>query len=103
MDYQLILQFRGDSARQLAELKSLEDDLTETLGSSEAFDGIDASERGTNLFFYTDDPKRTLEHIRPFLKGTESAAGFSAAYRTVSREQFRNLWPPDSTLPFSLR
>jgi hypothetical protein len=101
MNYQLVLQFRGEALEKFLNLGDMEGPLQKALEPMEMFDGLDAGAHGTNLFFYTDHPARTLEKIRSLL-GPEMP-GFIAAYRTVSGENFRILWPTDSTQVFKLR
>ncbi|MDD5201441.1 MAG: hypothetical protein PHC88_16745 [Terrimicrobiaceae bacterium] len=103
MDYQLVLQFHGDSLQNFSRLQNLESRLTGMFGDSEMFDGLDVGNHGANLFVYTDSPKRTFESIRPLLHEAESASGFTAAYRTVAEERFRILWPADASQDFNLR
>lgn len=103
MNYQLVLQFRGDSLENFARFENLENRLTETLGESGSFDGNDVGLHGANLFFYTADPTAAFDLMRPLLNQTESASGFTAAYRTVAEEEFHILWPMDRAGRFSLR
>jgi hypothetical protein len=67
------------------------------------FDGLDHGAHGANLFVYTDDPAATLRRIRPVLGQAGNLSGFKAAYRTVSAEDFRVLWPEEAGPPFKLR
>jgi hypothetical protein len=103
MNYQLVLQFRGDSLENFSRLETLETRLIETLGDSISFDGNDVGLHGANLFFYTNDPASAFDRMRPLLDNTESAAGFTAAYRTVAENSFHILWPVDSAAGFNLR
>jgi hypothetical protein len=103
MNYQLILQFRGESLQNFAPLTDLEDQVEDILEKTESLDGLDAGGHGANLFVYTDNPKRTFQRIQPLLNAADLAAGFTAAYRTVADEKFRIIWPLDATAIFSLR
>ena len=62
-DYQLVLQFCGDSLQDLDELIALEDELIEQLGDSADVDGHDVGSGETNIFIFTSDPKQTFERI----------------------------------------
>jgi len=93
MNYQLVLQFRGESLQGFLAIGDFEGPLEKALDTSEMFDGLDHGAHGANLFVYTDDPAATLRRIRPLLGQSEDLPGFVAAYRTVSTEAFRVLWP----------
>lgn len=104
MNYQLVLQFRGESLQGFLATGDFEGPLGRALETSEMFDGLDHGAHGANLFVYTDDPVATLRRIRPLLGQSEDLPGFAAAYRTVSAENFRVLWPEGaSAAAFKLR
>jgi hypothetical protein len=102
MNYQLVLQFRGESLQDFPGAGNFETLLEKALGTTELFDGLDHGAHGANLFIYTDDPAATLRRIRPLLGQAQNLPGFAAAYRTVSSENFRVLWP-EAGAPFQLR
>lgn len=103
MNYQLVLQFRGEALERFPGIGNLEASLQKELDLLEMFDGIDHGEHGANLFFYTERPNETLERIRSVLGLEKVTPGFVAACRTVAQENFRILWPVDSPLVFKLR
>jgi hypothetical protein len=103
MNYQLVLQFRGEALRKFLSLPDFEHPIQGALDSSETFDGLDSGAHGANLFFYTDHPAETLERIRPLLGLDEKLSGFVAAYRTIAAEGSRVLWPEESPPVFNLR
>jgi hypothetical protein len=103
MQYQLILQFRGDARRHFNEITNPAARLAETLGDTADFDGEDIGAHGANLFLFTETPRETLASALTVFPGAESAAGFSAAYRQVSSESFHVICPADSSAEFRLR
>jgi hypothetical protein len=60
----------------------------------EMFDGLDAGAHGANLFSTPATRQNPGENL--LLAGPEMP-DFIAAYRTVAGENFRILWPTDST------
>ncbi|MGH8046948.1 MAG: hypothetical protein ACREKL_06855 [Chthoniobacterales bacterium] len=103
MDYQLVLQFRGEALQKFRDLGDMADPVEDALGSGESFDGLDLGAHGANLFIYTDNPTSTFERIRPLLKQAGAWIGFIAAYRIVTEERFRILWPSEPVPAFTLR
>jgi hypothetical protein len=103
VNYQLVLQFRGEALKGFLRLGDFEAPLQKEPDLWKMFDGIDHGDHGANLFFYTDRPAETLGRIRPLLGMEKMASGFVAAYRTVAQETFRILWPIDSAVTFKLR
>jgi hypothetical protein len=104
MNYQLVLQFRGESLQGFLAVGNFEGPLEKALVASELFDGLDHGAHGANFFIYTDDPAATLQRIRPLLGQAQDLPGFAAAYRTVSADDFRVLWPEGaSAAAFKLR
>ena len=53
MDYQLVLQFRGDSLGEFDAMVALEDELIERLGDSADVDGHDFGSGTGNIFIFT--------------------------------------------------
>ena len=100
MDYQLVLQFRGDSLQDFDAMVALEDELIAELGDSADVDGHDVGSGETNIFIFTSDPARTFQQARPALERRQSLQAVTAAYRRVGGEQFTVIWPEDSRQEF---
>ena len=96
MDYQLVLQFRGDSLQDLDATVALEDDLIEELGDSAGVDGHDVGSGETNIFILTSDPAVTFHRARPVLERRQQLQSVTAAYREVEGQQFTVIWPEGS-------
>ena len=60
MDYQLVLQFRGDSLADYDTMVALENELIDELGDSADVDAHDVGSGEVNIFIITTDPARTF-------------------------------------------
>jgi hypothetical protein len=100
MDYQLVLQFRGDSLDDLDAMVALEDDLIEEFGDTADVDGHDVGSGETNIFIFTADPTRTFQQAKPVLERRRSLGSVTAAYRRIDGEEFTVIWPEGSTKDF---
>ena len=102
MDYQLVLQFRGDSLDDFDAMVALEDELTEELGDSADVDGHDVGSGETNIFIFTSDPAATFERARPVLERAKQFKAVTAAYREVNGERYTVIWPEGSRQKFAV-
>jgi hypothetical protein len=103
MQFQLILQFRGAARQKFDQLRDPAALLAETLGDTAQLDGEDVGPHGANVFLFTDTPADTLDRAMELFPDAKLTEGFAAAYRQISREDFRILWPADATAEFHLR
>jgi hypothetical protein len=93
MQFQLTLQFRGDSLGDYDAMAALEDELREELGDSADVDGHDVGSGETNIFIFTSDPAATFQLVRPVLERTQRLQAVTAAYREVDGERYTVIWP----------
>lgn len=96
MQYQLVLQFRGDSLEDFDKVVAVEDALIEALGDSADVDGHDVGSGETNIFLFTADPKSTFECAKPVLETRNLLNSVTAAYRGVDDDRFTVftvIWP----------
>jgi hypothetical protein len=100
MNYQLVLQFRGDTPQDLDETIALEDELIAVLGDSADVDGHDVGSGETNIFILTSDPVRTFQKAKPVLEQRKSLQEVTAAYRLVDGEDYTVIWPEGSQRKF---
>lgn len=96
MKYQLVLQFTVNSLDDFDELRTLEDELNEYLGTLAAIDGHDCGASESNIFVLTDEPAPTFEKARR-LVGKRGLRGLRAAYRELTGGEYVILWPPTLT------
>jgi hypothetical protein len=102
MDYQLVLQFRGDSLADYDRMVALESQLRKELEPSAKVDGHDCGSGETNIFIFTDDPAATFSKIQRILKREDCLDAVTAAYRKTDGERYTVLWPEDSTQEFDV-
>lgn len=102
MQYQLTLQFAGDSLGDYDAMVALEDELTEQLGDSADVDGHDCGSGETNIFIFTPDPAATFQRMRPVLERARQLQAVTAAYREVDGERYTVIWPEDSQREFTV-
>ena len=102
MNYQLVLQFRGDSLEDLDATVALEDELIEELGELADVDGHDVGSGETNIFILTTEPVKTFQRIKPVLERRKQLQAVTAAYRHVDGEQYDVIWPKGSGKKFSV-
>src|SRR2546427_12694121 len=93
MDYQLVLQFRGDSLADYDAMVALEHDLIAELGDSADVDGHDVGSGETNIFIITAEPVRTFRASRVVLERNRCLGAVTAAYRSVDGEVYTVVWP----------
>jgi len=93
VEYQLVLQFRGDSLEDLDATAALEDELTQQLGDSAEVDGHDVGSGETNIFIITSDPLATFHRTRPVLERSQRLQTVTAAYRELEGEHYTVIWP----------
>ena len=100
MDYQLVLQFRGDSLHDFDAMVALEEELREQFGDSADVDGHDVGSGETNIFIFTSDPAATFHRARPVLEHRQQLQSVPVAYRNVEGEPFTVIWPEGSQREF---
>jgi hypothetical protein len=93
MDYQLVLQFRGDSPADHDSMVALENELIEELSDSADVNGHDAGSGEINIFIITADPVRTFQQSKTVLERKRCSGAVIAAYRPVDGEDYTIVWP----------
>jgi hypothetical protein len=96
MDYQLVLQFRGDSLADYDAMVALENELISELGNSAMVDGHDVGSGEVNIFIITADPVRTFRQSRLVLERKRCLGAVTAAHRSVEGEEYTVIWPENS-------
>ncbi len=94
MQYQLVLQFNGDSLGDYDAMVALEDDLIQELGDIADVDGHDVGVGETNVFIVTSDPESAFQRAKAVLDRSQLFDAVTAAYRPVAGQTFTVLWPP---------
>lgn len=93
MDYQLVLQFKGDSLGDCDLMVTLEDHLIEALADIAQVDGHDVGSGEANIFIITPAPMPAFERVMTVLERAGLLGSVSAAYRPVAGNKFIVLWP----------
>lgn len=100
MDYQLVLQFRGDDCLDFDAMVSLEDEIQQIAEPIDEVDGHDVGSGEMNIFILTADPVAMFERAKPLLSAASLLDKVSVAYRELRSDDFRVLWPTSSTGAF---
>ena len=101
--YQLVLQFRGDSMPEIDALVELEDQVVEVLGDAADVDGHDIGRDEANIFVMTRDPEAAFRKALPVLRSQSSFSGLIAAFRTIDGEAYSVVWPSSFKGAFSVQ
>ena len=100
MDYQLVLQFRGNDCLDFDAMVSLEEEIQQIVESISEVDGHDMGSGEINIFILTADPVATFERVKPLLSAASLLDKASAAYRELRSDDFTVLWSTSSTGAF---
>lgn len=100
MEYQLVLEFPGESLRDLDAAIELEDELVEQLRDLANVDGLDAGSGETNIIISTSDPTATFGLAKSVLERRQRLQKVRASYREAKGRLFTAIWPvaPDGNL-----
>jgi len=100
MEYQLVIEFSGDSTEDFDKTIALEKLLEEQLENGEV-DGNDVGLGVINIFIITNDPKKCFAEAMEKIAGSLTPA--AAGYRPLEGEDYIRLWPTGGNTPFELR
>ncbi|MFP5392047.1 MAG: ABC transporter [Gammaproteobacteria bacterium] len=100
MDYQLVLQFKGNDLLDFDALVSFEDELQELIEPIADVDGHDMGSGEANIFVLTADPVATIERAKALLSKAALLDKVRVAYREVLSDVFTIVWPERSTEAF---
>jgi hypothetical protein len=99
MEYQLVIEFTGDSPENLQRVADLEEMLDEQLNSGEV-DGNDVGLGIINIFIITENPDICFAEAMGIMSGMMPSG---AGYRPLEGEDYVRLWPKGEKTPFELR
>jgi hypothetical protein len=99
--YQLVLQFAADTIADYDALVTMEHQVIDALGDG-SVDGHDLGSGEANIFIHTCDPEDTFRQITPLLTRSGRMLGVTAAYRRTDEDEYRILWPKNSSRHFSV-
>ena len=102
MEYQLVLQFRGDSLDDYDAMILLEEKLIEAFENIADVDGHDVGSGEVNIFILTTDPKTTFQQIKPVLELRKKLETVIVAYRKIDEEDYTVIWPENYRQEFKV-
>ena len=102
MQYQLTLQFRGDTLADYDAMVALEEQLANALGDSAEVDGHDCGSGETNIFILTGDAMGRFRRLTPVLEHSGVLGSLTAAYRDALGEDYTVIWPARSQKGFTV-
>jgi hypothetical protein len=97
MDYQLVLQIKGDDCLDFDSLVNLEDRLQRLVEPIADVDGHDMGSGEMNIFVLTADPVATFKRAKPLLSDASLLGKVGVAYRELRSDDFTVIWPESST------
>lgn len=103
MDYQLVLQFQGDSLADYDQLIAVEESLINALANSADVDGHDVGHGEANIFIVTPDPARSFRCVHAVLLDMDLLQVVTVAFREIKGNRYKVIWPEGSTQEFEVR
>lgn len=102
MDYQLVLQFKGNAIPDFDSLVTLEDNLQRIVEPIAEVDGHDIGSGELNLFVLTTDPVATFERAKPLLAEASLLHKVGGAYQDLRSDKYIVVWPENSAEAFTI-
>ena len=93
MNYQLVIQFPGETEDDFDLLIEMEDKLEDGLGPIADVDGHDFGNDEMNIFIYSAKPEECFEKVKLLLSDMADIGKMKAAFRHVDSEDFMVIWP----------
>ena len=100
-DFQLVLEFDGDSSEHLLRTSSVEDALRESVKTGYV-DGHDIGGGCMNIFIFCPEPQSCFEEVLAQLTDLNYLPA-AAGYRKKGTEAFVRVWPRSEATPFHLK
>ncbi len=100
-EYQLVIEFSGDSPENFQRIADFELFLDENLKAG-CVDGNDVGLGIINLFIITEHPGKCFEEIMTHFK-FRNLEPSAAGYRNLNEEDYVRLWPQHDKTVFQLR
>lgn len=88
------MQWLSDSSSlNYDKLLEIEELLEEKLSDESEVDGHDIGSEQMNIFIFTDNPLRSVEHVKAILGKHKSWEAIRVAYRETNGNKYTILWP----------
>jgi hypothetical protein len=100
-EFQLVLEFGGDSPDNFERVLAVQEKLEERLKSGEV-DGNDVGQGIVNIFIITNQPKKCFQEALKLIDASEPLPR-AAAYRDLDHDNYVRVWPEGDETPFKLK
>ena len=100
-NWQLVLEFSGDSSEQFEKVVVLQEEMDGSLTSGEV-DGNDVGCGVVNIFIITKSPNQCFSEALTFVE-KHGLRPTAAGVRELQKEDYIRLWPKGVTTPFTLK
>jgi hypothetical protein len=100
-EYQLVLEFAGDSPANFERITAIEEKLYDSLSSGEV-DGNDVGEGIVNIFIITKSPEQCFHEVMSQIQDSDTKPD-AAGYRDLDGGDYIRLWPHGDSSPFKLK
>jgi hypothetical protein len=100
-EFQLILEFEGDSPENFERVLAIQEKLEERLKSGEV-DGNDVGQGTVNIFIITKQPQKCFEEALKLIDASEPSPR-AAGYRDLEHDDYVRVWPEGDENPFELK
>jgi len=101
MKYQLVLQWPSSLMKDLDQVIEVEAFLETIVADEGDVDGHDIGSGEVNIFVHTDTPESLFARLAPALASLNRLSGARVAYRDLSGDKYKVLWPK-SLVTFSI-
>ena len=101
MEYQLVMQLPVSEKTDFDRLLDLEGKLIIGMGDPHLVEGHDLGAGEMNIFVHTSDPIAAFSRVRELVSFGDFPE-LRVAYRSVTNDEYTNLWPEGSKESFSV-
>ena len=102
MDYQLVLQCRGNTISDFDALVALENNIQRIVEPIAEVDGHDIGSGEINIFILTVNPVAAFERAKSLLSAASILHKVVSAYRDLRCDKYIVVWPKNSTEAFTI-
>jgi hypothetical protein len=102
MEYQLVIQVKGESLDDFDAIVELEDCLINAVGDSANVDGHDFGSGEVNIFIRTSDPLATFSLLKYEMVTKEILSESTIAYRELDEEEYTVINPEEFSGTFKV-
>ena len=100
-EFQLVLEFEGDSPDNFDRVLAIQEKLEEWLKSGEV-DGNDVGQGIVNIFIITKEPQKCFEEALKLIDESDPSPR-AAGYRDLEQDDYIRVWPQEDKTSFKLK